>query len=134
MKNILLTVMLLTGISASLSAEGVSASSEPTRPAIRPAIKPAIKPITRPAIRATMRPARRPTRRPRRRPIIQYHYITTIQTNCNKYIDIIKAKDKEIEALSKEIDNLREEKYEGMQQRLKEEHDKEMRKFEERGK
>lgn len=109
MKNILLAIMLLMGISASSSAEGLNANKEPE-----------IK-------------ARKVIKKPRKRPIIQYnYYTTTLQSNCDKYINIIKEKDKEIEALSKEVHNLRGEKYETMRQEIKEEYNKEMEKFEKR--
>lgn len=120
MKNILLTIILLTGINTSFSAEVISVNSEPE-------------------IRATKEVTRKPTKKlrkkPRKKPIIQYnYYTTTIQSNCDEYINIINSKNKEIEALSKEINNLREKKNEAMRQQLKKEYDKEMKKFEERRK
>jgi len=66
--------------------------------------------------------------------IYHHYYTTTIEKNCDRYINIINKKNKEIEALSKEIKHLREKKYEIMRQQLKEEYDKELKKFEERRK
>lgn len=125
MKNILLTIIILfTGTSAGLSTE---VTSTELKPKIRPEIS-TTKKITR-------KPIKKPRKEPRKKPIIYHHYYTTtIEQNCDRYIDIINQKNKEIEALSREINNLKENKYEIMRQQLKEEYDKEMKKFEERRK
>ncbi|HSR74893.1 MAG TPA: hypothetical protein VLL31_08640 [Sulfurovum sp.] len=125
MKNILLTILILiTGSNADFSAEERSTDLEPK---IRPEISPTKK-ITSKAIKE-------PRKKPRKRPMIHHHYYTnTIVQNCDRYIAIIEEKNKEIDALLNEIKNLKEKKYEIMRQQLKEEYDKEMKKFEERRK
>jgi len=66
--------------------------------------------------------------------IYHHYYTTTIEKNCGRYITIINEKNKKIEALSKEIEHLRENKYEIMRQQFKEEYNKELKKFEEKRK
>ncbi|MCW8822286.1 MAG: hypothetical protein OQK45_08655 [Sulfurovum sp.] len=64
-----------------------------------------------------------------------YHtYVTTTECNYDKYIKILKEKDKKIEALLKENERLKAESQRHIQKRLKEEYDKEMQKFEDRKK
>lgn len=125
MKNTLLTIIILfTVASAGFSAEMISTD-------LKPKIRPEISTTTK----ITRKPIKKLRKKPRKRPIIYHHYYTTtIEKNCDRYINIINEKNKEIEALSKEINNLKERKYEIMRQQLKEEYDKEMKRFEERGK
>ncbi len=125
MKNILLTIIILfTGAHTSFSAE-----------VIDPDLKPKIQPDLIKAKKITRKPSKKLRKKPRKRPMIYHHYYTTtIEKNCDRYINIINKKNKEIEALSKEIKHLREKKYEIMRQQLKEEYDKELKKFEERRK
>ena len=117
MKNILLaTLILFTGTHTILRAEVIDTNLEPK-------------------ILPNLIKAKKITKKPRKRPVIYHHYYTTtIERNCDSYINIINKKNKEIEALSKEIKHLRENKYEIMRQQLKEEYDKELKKFEERRK
>ena len=61
-----------------------------------------------------------------------YGYAVPAGTNCQKYIDVIKTKDAEIKALSKELASLREEQQLQLQKYLKKKHDKEMKKFDEK--
>ena len=61
-----------------------------------------------------------------------YGYAVPAGTNCQKYIDVIKTKDAEIKALSKELASLREEQQLQLQKFLKKKHDKEMKKFDEK--
>ena len=58
-----------------------------------------------------------------------YGYAVPIESYCRKYIDIIKAKDERIKALSEEIASLRAEEQLQLQKYLKKTHDKEMQKF-----
>ena len=60
------------------------------------------------------------------------YYNTTIEDSCNKYIEIIDKKDKEIAALQKEVERLRSEADERLQKNLKKEHDKEIEEFDNR--
>ena len=124
MRNILLSIIiLLIGTSAGLSTEVISTDDKPKiRPEISTTAKTTGKPIGK-------------LKKPRERAIIYHHYYTTvIEQNCDQYINIINEKNKEIEALSREINSLKEKKYEIMRQQIKEEYDKEMKKFEERRK
>lgn len=61
-------------------------------------------------------------------------YVTTTESNCAEYIEIIKEKDEKIEALLKENARLKEEAQTDLQERLKGDYDKQLEKFEERGK
>lgn len=123
MKKLLLTILILcTGTHTSLCAEETDPDLQPT---IRAEMS-TTKKITR-------KPIKKLRKKPRKRPVIYHHYYTrTIERNCDSYINIINEKNKEIEALTKEIKNLRENKYEIMRQQLKEAYDKELKKFEER--
>lgn len=72
-------------------------------------------------------------------PIIQYGehyhtYVTTHESSCTEYIDAIKEKDAQIEALLQENAALKEKEQKNLQKRLKEEYDTELKRFEERGK
>ncbi|HEY9189371.1 MAG TPA: hypothetical protein VIM88_00755 [Sulfurovum sp.] len=124
MKHILLAIItLLIGTSTGLSEEVIKKSDSKLK--IRPEI------IT--TNKVTRKPIKKIRKKPRIKPMIYHHYYTTtIEKNCDRYINIIEQKDKKIEALSNEIKNLKENKYEIMRQELKEEYEKEMKKFEER--
>ncbi len=61
-----------------------------------------------------------------------YGYAVPAGAACQQYIDIIKEKDAEIKALSKELDSLRVEQQLQLQKYLKKKHDKEMEKFDEK--
>ena len=125
LKNIPLGVMLLAGMSVSLSAEEVGVKMKaPT------AQKPIVSPIrpTRPK-----RP-RRPLLRPSLYGIHYHTYVSRAASNCAQYITIIKEKERKIEALLKENERLRGKEEVRLQKDLKEEYDKEMQKFENRGK
>ncbi|UPT77543.1 hypothetical protein MN086_10910 [Sulfurovum sp. XGS-02] len=123
MKKLLLSIMILfTATHTSFSAEETDRDLYPT---IRAEMS-TTKKITR-------KPIRKPRKKPRKRPFIHHHYYTTtIVRNCDSYISIINEKNREIEALTKEIKNLRANKYEMMRQQLKESYEKELKKFEER--
>ncbi len=60
------------------------------------------------------------------------HYYTTVQNNCNKFIDIINEKDAEILKLTKKINRLEEKEAERTRKELKKKYDDEMKKFENR--
>ncbi|GIU01196.1 hypothetical protein TSL6_17020 [Sulfurovum sp. TSL6] len=125
MKNILLaTLILFTSTHTCMSAE-----------VIDPDLEPKILPNLIKAKKITKKPRGKLRKKPRKRPMIYHHYYTTtIEKNCDRYINIINEKNKEIEALSTEIKHLRENKYEIMRQQLKEEYNKELKKFEEKRK
>ncbi len=61
-------------------------------------------------------------------------YVTTNESNCDPYINIIKAKEEEIQTLLKEIASLKNKEQIRKQKELKEEYDKQLEKFEARGK
>ncbi len=123
MKKLLFSIIIL------FTATQTSYSAEETDPDLYPTIRAEMsttKKITRDTIK-------KPRKKPRKRPIIYRHYYTwTIEKNCDSYIHIINEKNREIEALTKEIKNLRANKYETMRQQLKEEYEKELKKFDER--
>ena len=125
MKRILLaTLILFTGTHTNLLAEAIDPDREPK-----------ILPNLIKAKKITKKPRKKIRKKPRKRPRIYHHYYTTtIVKNCDSYINIINKKNEEIEALSNEIKHLRENKYEIMRQQLKEEYNKELKKFEERRK
>ncbi len=60
------------------------------------------------------------------------HNYTNVMSNCDEYLEIIEQKDQEIEVLKKEIDRLRGAEQAELRKKLKEEHDLEMKKFDER--
>lgn len=123
MKKLLLSIIIL------FTATHTSFSAEETDPDLYPTIRAEMSSTKK----ITRKPIKKPKKKPRKRPIIYHHYYTTtIEKNCDSYINIINAKNKEIEALTKEIKNLRANKYESMRQQFKEEYEKELKKFEER--
>mgnify|MGYP001818500639 CR=1 FL=1 len=88
---------------------------EPTHPIVRPP-----KPI-----------------RPKEKYLLMHqdnYYTTNIVSTCDQYIKLIEEKDKEIAALKKEIESLRKKEHSKMQKNLKKAYEKEMQKFENRGK
>ncbi len=120
-KKIVLALMLLAGMHLNLNADVTMELSEiPEHPIVRPPIDPERpKPIIRPALMYG----------------VHYHtYVTETDSNCDDYIEMIKDKDEKIAALLEENARLKEEAQTGLQKRLKEEYDKELKKFEERGK
>lgn len=123
MKNILLSIIILfTVTSTGFTAE-----------VLYPKLEAKIRPEISPTKKLTRKPIKKVKRKPRKRPMIHHHYYTTtIVENCDRYIKIIQEKNEEIEALKREIKNLKEKKYETMRQELKESYQKEMKKFEER--
>ena len=125
MKNILLAALILfTSTHTNLRAEVIDPDSEPK-----------ILPNLIKAKKITKKTRKKLRKKPRKRPMIYHHYYTTtIEKNCGRYITIINEKNKKIEALSKEIEHLKENKYEIMRQQLKEEYNKELKKFEEKRK
>ena len=123
MKNILLTILIV----CTTTSKGF------TTELIYPTLKPNLLPEISVSEKTTRKPTNTLKREPRKRPMIYHHYYTTtIVEDCDRYINIINEKNKEIEALRREIKNLKEKKYELMQQQLKEEYEREMKKFEER--
>ncbi len=123
MKNLLLAIIIL------FTATHTSYSAEETDPDLYPAIRAEMSTTKK----ITRRPIKKPRKKPRKRPFIHHHYYTwTIEKNCDSYINIINAKNREIEALTQEINNLRANKYQIMRQQLKEAYEKELKKFEER--
>jgi hypothetical protein len=125
MKKIFSVAILLAGINLNAYDSGIELIPSLEQ---RPIVKPPIE---------TDRPPIRP--KPIVRPTIlygkHYHtYVNTIESNCDEYIEIIKEKDAKIEALLKENTRLKEEAQTNLQERLKKEYDKEMKKFEERRK
>ena len=96
----------------------------PELPIVRPPIDPdrpiRPKPIIRPALLYG----------------VHYHnyYDTVTDSNCDDYIEMLKEKDEKIGALLEENARLKEEAQTGLQKRLKEEYDKELKKFDNRRK
>jgi hypothetical protein len=123
MKKLLLSIIIL------FTATYTSFGAEETDPDLYPTIRAEMSTTKK----ITRKPIKKPRKKPRKRPIIYHHYYTTtIEKNCDSYIHIINEKNREIEALTKEIKNLKAKKYEIMRQQLKEAYEKEMKKFEER--
>lgn len=121
LKKILLGVMLLAGMNVSLNADEAGVRMKaPT--AHSPTVRP-VRPI---------RP-KRPILRPSLYGIHYHTYVTRTASNCAQFSAIIREKDKKIEALLKENERLRGEEQLRLQKDLKEEYDKEMQKFENRG-
>ena len=127
MKNILFGIVLLAGINVSLHAYDAGIKLIPSLEK-----KPIVK---RQPIAAEKKPIR-PIVRPNNLYGVHHHtyYETIIESDCEKYIEIIKEKDTKIEALLKENARLKEAAQTNLQERLKKEYDKEMQKFEERRK
>lgn len=123
MKKISLGLILIAGMLLSLNADvSMIAPETPEHPIVKPPIDPERpirpKPIFRPVLYGNH----------------HHTYLTTTNSNCDQYIQIIKEKDAKIEALIQENTRLKEEAQAGLQQRLKEDYDREMQKFEERRK
>lgn len=122
MTKILLGLTVMATMHLSLYADVSMHSSEiPEHPIVRPPLDPdrplRPNPIVRPALLYGE----------------HYHtYVSKTECDCTEYIEIIKEKDAEIEALLNENARLKEEAQEDLQKRLKEEYDKELKKFEER--
>ena len=123
-KKTVLALMLLVGMNLSLNADVTMRSPEiPEHPIVRPPIDPERpirpKPIIRPALMYG----------------VHYHtYVTEEDSDCNEYIEMLKEKDKKIAALLEENARLKEEAQTGLQKRLKEEYDNELKKFDNRHK
>ncbi len=119
MKNILLGSILIITVSFS----GIAMKSEPKeKPEISNPIHRPIRP-NRPVVPVVVNPG------------IVYqdnYYNTTVEDNCNKYIEIIDQQDQEIAALQKEVERLKREADKRLQESLKEEHDKELKEFDNR--
>ncbi|WP_373030858.1 hypothetical protein [Sulfurovum sp.] len=127
MKKILLIAILLVGINVSLNAYDAGIKLIPSLDQ-RPIVKPPIE---------TEKPIRpKPIVRPNNLYGVHHHtyYETIVESDCHEYIEIIKEKDVKIEALLKENARLKEAAQANLQERLKKEYDKEMQKFEDRGK
>jgi len=113
-----LVLMFLAGMNLNLNADVTMQHSDvipdidherPTRP----------KPIIRPALMYG----------------VHYHtYVNQTASNCDDYIEMLKEKDEKITALLEENARLKEEAQTGLQKHLKEEYEKELKKFEERRK
>ncbi len=124
-KKTVLALMLLVGMHLSLNADVTMHHSDliPEQPIVRPPIDPERpirpKPIIRPALMYG----------------VHYHtYVTEEDSDCDDYIEMLKEKDEKIAALLEENARLKEEAQTGLQKRLKEEYDKELKKFEDRRK
>ena len=119
MKNILMGLILIITVSFS----GVAVKSAPKeKPGISHPIHKPIRPGI-PVVPVVINPG------------IVYqdnYYNTTVEDNCNKYIEIIDQQNKEIAALQKEVERLRSEADERLQKNLKAEHDKEIEAFDNR--
>jgi len=119
MKNILLgSILIIT-----MSFSGIAMKSEAKeKPEISHPIHKPIKP-SRPVVPVVVNPG------------IVYqdnYYNTTVEDNCNKYIEVIDQQNQEIAALKKEVERLKREADERLQENLKEEHDKELKEFDNR--
>jgi hypothetical protein len=119
MRNILLgSVLIITvsfsGIAMKSEAKEKPEISHPIHKPIRP-IKPIVPVVVNPGI------------------VYQDNYYnTTVEDNCNKYIEIIDQQDQEIAALKREIEMLKREADKRLQENLKKEHDKEIEEFDNR--
>ena len=125
-KKIILALMFLGGMNLSLNADVTMHHSDliPEQPIVRPPIDPERpirpKPIIRPALLYG----------------VHYHnyYDTVTDSNCDELIELLKEKDEKIAVLLEENARLKEEAQTGLQKRLKEEYDKELKKFDDRRK
>lgn len=115
---------MIAGVHLSLYAD-VSMHSPviPEHPIVRPPIDPERperpKPIIRPALFQG----------------VHYHtYVDVTDSNCDEFVEMLKEKDEKIAALLEENARLKEEAKAGLQKRLKEEYDQELKKFEDRRK
>jgi len=61
-----------------------------------------------------------------------HYFYTNVVSDCDRYLRIIEEQDREIEVLKNEIDRLRGRGQESLQQRLKEEYEMKIKKFDER--
>jgi len=124
--KIVLVMMLLAGMHLNLNADVTMRHSGliPEQPIVRPPIYPERPIRPKPIIRPALMYGR------------HYHnyYETVTDTNCNEYIEMLKEKDKKIAALLEENARLKETAQTGLQKRLKEEYDKELKKFDNRHK
>ncbi len=82
-------------------------------------------------------PIEKPTRTviPIYRPLIVHqdnYYNSNYIENCNQYIEIISQKDREIKALTQELETLRKKEHIRLQKKLKATHESEIKKFEKR--
>ena len=119
-------LIVLAGMSVSLYADVSMRHSRPIPelPIVRPPIDPERPVRPKPIIRPALLYGR------------HYHnyYDTATDSNCDDYIEMLKEKDEKIAALLEENARLKEEAQTGLQKRLKEEYDKELKKFDERRK
>lgn len=125
LKKTVLGLMLLSGMHLSLHADvSMHATPIPEQPIVRPPIDPERPVRPKPIIRPALLYGR------------HYHnyYDTATDSNCDDYIEMLKEKDEKIAALLEENARLKEEAQTGLQKRLKEEYDKELKKFDERRK
>ncbi|PHS38929.1 MAG: hypothetical protein COB07_02620 [Sulfurovum sp.] len=125
MQKIFLGLILLLGMYLGLHAEvSMHATPIPEQPIVRPPIDPERPIRPRPIIRPALLSGR------------HYHnyYDTVSDSNCDDYIEMLKEKDEKIAALLEENARLKEEAQTGLQKRLKEEYDKELKKFDNRHK
>ena len=124
--KIVLVMMILAGTHLNLNADVTMHHSDliPEQPIVRPPIYPERPIRPKPIIRPALMYGR------------HYHnyYETVTDTNCNEYIEMLKEKDKKIAALLEENARLKETAQTGLQKRLKEEYDKELKKFDNRHK
>jgi len=114
--KLLLTLIILQGIL--FSSEGAGATGVTAQPITLPITRP-VRPVVRPIVNTGL--------------VHQDNYYnTTYETNCDKYIEILAQKDKEILELKQQIESLKNKDQVNLQKSLKAEFDKEMKKFENR--
>ena len=117
MKKIL-TIMMIILPGILFGVEGVTSTSKPTIQPTLPITKPTI-PIVRPIVN--------------RGPLYQdNNYYTTVESNCESYIEVINQKNEEIQALKREIESLQNQEQVKMQKNLKSEYEKGLQEFENR--
>ena len=125
-KKIILTLVFLGGMNLTLNADVTMHHSDliPEQPIVRPPIDPERPIRPKPIIRPALLYGR------------HYHnyYDTVTDSNCDDYIEMLKEKDEKIAALLEENARLKEEAQTGLQKRLKEEYNKELKKFDNRHK
>ncbi|MDQ7046973.1 MAG: hypothetical protein Q9M39_04910 [Sulfurovum sp.] len=116
-----LPFVLLTLTVMGFSVEGVTSSNTVFRPIIKPTL-----PLTKTVL-------------PRAKPIVNTglvhqdnYYNTNITSNCDKYIDKLRQKNEEIEALKKEIESLKNKEQAKLQKKLKKEYNAGLKEFENR--
>ena len=108
---ILFTSSVLSETTVIIDGKGMHTKPKPVHPIVRPRPQP-VRPVVVPVLMHQ-----------------DNNYYTTVETNCDKFIDIINEKDAEILTLTKALNKLKAEADRQMQETLKKKHHEEMEAF-----